>query len=624
MTGRFGLFVFVALLLAVPAIAGTEPVRVSLGFEPASVAPGESATGRVVFEIEPGYHIYGPLEVNGLPTRVLLKPRAGATVGEVRFPAPLHRDYEALGGTLALFEGRTVVEFPVRVGPEVSGDSLELEVQVDYQPCTDRVCKRPVQGLVVKGPIGLRRTAGREQTPSLVAGTDRAGGTAPAKAPRTNPFGDALDRGLLWALLAAFGWGLAASLSPCVYPMIPFTVSYFGGQSREGRGARRIGLAVAYVAGMSLTYAVLGVAAARLGQDLGSWMVNPWVIGALCTILTALACSMFGLYVLRLPPSVTNWFNAGDRGGYLEAAFMGLAMGFVAAPCVGPFAGSILVFVAQSGNLVLGFATLFTFGLGMGMLFLVLAVSSGSLARLPRSGQWMVRLEHFFGYAILGMALYLLSNVVPGWFSIFAAGVYLVLGGAALGAFTPLTAEAHGRAELQKGLGFLGVLVGSALVLAGLLSGGFFGQVPLGGPVAALGGDSAGEAGWFTSLDEALAEGQRAGKPVFADFRADWCIPCKLMERTTFREARVKEALEGFVRARLDCTLPDSPGARYKNQVLQVTSMPYLAFFDPRGRHLVDASIEGYAETGPFLEAVKRVAARFPAGAAPVKESPAP
>src|SRR5437588_3542352 len=134
---------------------------------------------------------------------------------------------------------------------------------------------------------------------------------------------------------------------------------------------------------------------------------------------------MFVLYVLQLPPKLTNWLNAGDRGGYLEAAFMGLALGFVAAPCVGPFAGSILVFVARSGSVLTGFATLFTFGLGMGMLFLVIAISSESLSMLPRSGQWLVTIEHFFGYVLIGMAIYLLSNILPGWLTIWLLGVYL-------------------------------------------------------------------------------------------------------------------------------------------------------------------------------------------------------
>jgi thiol:disulfide interchange protein DsbD len=324
-----------------------------------------------------------------------------------------------------------------------------------------------------------------------------------------------------------------------------------------------------------------------------------------------LALSMFGFFVLQLPASITRRFEAGEKGGFLEAAFMGLAMGFVAAPCVGPFAGSILVFVARSGDLVTGFLTLFSFGLGMGVLFVVLAVSSGSLAALPRSGGWLLKLEHFFGYVMLGMALYLLSNVVPPWFSLWAVGVYLVLGGAYLGAFSPVTADAGGWDLMGKGVGFLGVLMGAAAVLAGLAGAGFLGDLPALVPPGVGGAVASHEAGWVRSMDEALAQARTTGQPVFADFYADWCIPCTQMDKNVFPVPAVVAALRPFVRAKLDCTESESPGARYKNEVLKATSMPYLAFFDPEGRHLPQDSIEGYTDEAALVAALTKVSARY-------------
>ncbi len=624
-----------ALLLALlpTAAEAAGPVAVQLRFEPATVSPGTTAVGLVVFSMEPGFHIYGPMEGNGLPTRVVVEAPAGVTTGAVEFPPPTQMNFALLGGALALYEGEVVVRFPVTVAPGARGSSLEFVARVDYQPCTDKLCRQPVEKFPVRGVLRVasdvlgaapsKVATGPEATPALApvapSPGPRASGPefpAPSPAPRKDAFQDALSRGLLFALLAAFGWGVAASLSPCVYPMIPFTIGYFGRQAREGGRGRKVALALAFVAGMSFTYAVLGILAARLGRDLGSWMVNPWVIGFLCLLLVLLACSMFGFFVLQLPAAVTRRFEAGERGGFLEAAFMGLAMGFVAAPCVGPFAGSILVFVARSGDLVTGFLTLFSFGLGMGMLFLLLAVSSGSLAALPRSGGWLLKLEHFFGYVMLGMALYLLSNVVPAWFALWATGVYLVLGSAYLGAFSPVAAEAGGWDLMAKGVGFVGVLMGAAAVLAGLVGGGFLGAIPSFPEAGAAGGVAPADSGWVRSMDEALAQARSTGRPVFADFYADWCIPCTQMSKNVFPAPAVAAALAPFVRAKLDCTESGSPGARYKNEVLKARSMPYLAFFDPEGRPLPDDSIEGYTDEATLVAALTKVSARYAVPAA--------
>ncbi len=614
-----------ATLMAAVASEGLagESVTVSLELQPAVLRAGQRGRGRVRFDIAAGYHIYGPRETMGIPTAVLLEAKGGVRLGEPQFPPTREANYEALGGSLQLYEGETVVEFEVEAESSAKPGEVQIVARVDFQPCTDTVCERPRKGVraaatlrvegglavkpdggVGEGSVVTTRAATAAQLPpvALSVSPGAAAGSKP------NAFKDALAQGLLWALLAAFGWGVAASFSPCVYPMIPITVSYFGGQRGGGSASRRVALAATYVLGMTLMYAALGVVAARLGRDLGAWMVNPYVVGVLALVLVALACSMFGLYVLQLPSRLTNWLNSGDRGGYLEALFMGLALGFVAAPCVGPFAGSILVFVAQSGDVVIGFLTLFSFGLGMGLLFLVLAFSSGSLSILPRSGQWMVRLEHFFGYVLIGMALYLISNVVPEWSSLVLLGLYAILGGTFLGAFTPVSPEPAASQLWSKGLGYAAVVVGTAALLAGFAGSGVPGVrgTSSEGPRA----ESQAEGPWLHSLDEGFAQARRTGKPIFADFYADWCIPCKVMDRTTFRDAEVLSALRSFVAVKVDCTDPDGPGARYKNEVLKAKNMPYLAFFDAAGTHLADDSIEGKAETAELLVALERVARR--------------
>lgn len=621
----------VTLAVATTAFAG-DPVDVSLHFDAARATVGVPLKAKAVLRVGSPYHIYGPDETLGTPTRVTPVPVPGVAMGPRSYPAPRRANYEMLGGELHLYENEVVVSFPVTVLTTFRGNSLDLTVQVDYQPCTDKVCERPRRGQQVRANIPVLGRA-ESAAPAAAEEPARIGVSGVAKGPadsqglqgrhetsppdgvtahdsstsgRSDPFRRALEQGLLWALLAAFGWGIAASLSPCVYPMIPITVSYFSSQAKNGSTLRRLSLAVSYVIGMITTYSILGVVAAKLGRDLGAWMVNPWVVGSLAIVLVALACSMFGLYVLQLPPALVNRLGGKERGGHLEALFMGLVLGFVAAPCVGPFAGSILVFVAKSGDSLVGFATLFAFGLGMGLLFIVLAISSSAISQLPRSGMWMVKLEHFFGYVLIGMALYLVSFVLPGWVATWAFGAYLVVGGTYLGAIEPVGEGARGTVSLAKGCGLVAILTGAALLLAGLSAGSLLGDVPVG----AVQRQETPGVRWLHSLDEAFSESRRTGKPVFADFYADWCVPCRLMDRTVFPDPQIVEALSGFVTLKVDCTDPDGAGARYKNEMLGSANMPYLAIFGPGGDHLAGDSIEGYARAQDLVPVLRRVAAR--------------
>ncbi|MBI2944907.1 MAG: thioredoxin family protein [Candidatus Wallbacteria bacterium] len=590
-------------LAAAPHVAA-EPVTASLEFSRKAVQPGQTVEGLVRLRIQPGYHLYGPDETQGLPTAVKLVVPAGVTVSAPRFPAPREAHYEALGGKLRLYEDDIAVGFTLEVAPAFSGSRVGVSALLDYQPCTDRICERPRQGVEASAglPVVSVAAAASADSPEL-----------PGSPLRQNPLRVALDRGLLWALLAAFGWGIAASFSPCVYPMIPITVSYFGGQSKSGSTARRVALACTYVLGMVTTYTAAGVAAARMGRDLGAVMANPWMIGSLSLVLVALAGSMFGLYVLQLPRALTGRLQADDRGGFLEAFFLGLVLGFVAAPCVGPFAGSILVFVAQSADPLVGSLTLFSFGLGMGMLFIAIAVSSGTLALMPRSGKWLLALERFFGYVLIGMAIYLVSNVVAASVATWLFGAYLVAGGTYLGAFMPVPAGASGWTRMTQAAAIVMASTGVATVMSGTPWNGALREAAR--HEAATNGRVLAEESegirWFRSLEEARTEATRTGKPIFADFYADWCVPCRLMDRTTFRDSRVVKAMEAFIALKADCTQPKMPAARYKNDVLKSPVMPYLAFFGPAGNPLPADSIEGYTDASELLAALHSVAGRF-------------
>jgi thiol:disulfide interchange protein DsbD len=203
---------------------------------------------------------------------------------------------------------------------------------------------------------------------------------------------------------------LLLNLTPCVYPVIPLTVSFFGGQA-SGRPGRAFGLAALYVLGMATTYAGLGVAAALSGRLFGSALQSPWVLAGISAVLVLLALSMFGLFEIRMP---TSWMQkAGARAGAAGAYGMGLLVGVVAAPCIGPVVLALLAFVAARQDAGFGLLVFFVLSLGLGLPYLFLGAFSGSLAKLPRAGEWMEGIKKIFGWVLLAMAAWFLRTVVP-------------------------------------------------------------------------------------------------------------------------------------------------------------------------------------------------------------------
>jgi thiol:disulfide interchange protein len=220
------------------------------------------------------------------------------------------------------------------------------------------------------------------------------------------------SKGLLWVLLLVFLGGIGASLTPCVYPLIPITISVFGAREASSRLAA-FGLSWVYVSGIVATYTALGLVAATVGKGIGEAMSSPWVLVGIALVLGAMGLSSLGAYEIGLPAALQTKLSAKGGKGVVGAFVMGLLAGLIATPCVGPILVTILVFVAQSQNLVLGAGLLATFALGMGMLFVALGTFAGLLAKLPTSGHWMVGVKTAFGVVFVVFALYYLRLAFP-------------------------------------------------------------------------------------------------------------------------------------------------------------------------------------------------------------------
>lgn len=387
------------------------------------------------------------------------------------------------------------------------------------------------------------------------------------------------ERGLLLGLLAAFAGGLTLNLTPCVYPMIPVTLAFFSGQAR---GAPRyvVWLAFLYVAGISLSYAALGVFAAKTGALLGSWLQQPVVVLALAAVIIALALSLFGLYELRPPQVLLRRLGSAPAGPW-GAFAMGLMVGLIAAPCVGPFLLGLMLLVSRLANPLQGFLLFFVLGLGMGLPSFLLALATQRVSRLPKAGAWLAWVKHALGLVLLGLALYFLRTVLPPR-ALAVLVPALLLGGAAW-------LEWIGRRHGQRGrIVLVRRLVAGCLIAAALLVGW---PRPAEGPRVA----------WQPYTPAALASAQQQQRVAVIDLYADWCIPCVEMDLVTFRDPAVVRALADVATLRVDATREYTPEALALFERYDVIGVPTILLFDRQGRERPELRILGFVPAKEFL-----------------------
>jgi thiol:disulfide interchange protein DsbD len=354
----------------------------------------------------------------------------------------------------------------------------------------------------------------------------------------SSSFEQILSQGYLWAFIAVFLGGILTSLTPCVYPMIAITVSLFGARESEPIW-KRLTLSSIYVGGMALMYSCLGVIAALTGQVFGFLLTSPWVLGGLGIIFLLCAGSMFGLYNIYLPSSVSTSLSRVGGKGYLGALGMGLVAGVLAAPCTGPILYGILTWIGIKKSVLLGFSLLFVYSIGIGVLFWVVALGAASL---PKAGSWMEGIKSIFGVVFLVCCLYILEKIFPiplrlssksfGWIFLF---IFMVLGGIGLGAIHLQFKSDSFFIKLRKGLGIFLLVVG------------------LFGLVLWIKGPSLKEMKWL-SFTEGILEASKEKKPLVMDFTSRWCEACDELDRKTFSHPKVREELERFVLIRVDST----------------------------------------------------------------------
>lgn len=435
---------------------------------------------------------------------------------------------------------------------------------------------------VYRDPLGFPEWLARGlPTQSLaLAPSDPPSGTAPLD-PSVGPL---YGWTMIWTLAGIFIGGLALNLTPCVYPLIPITISYFGG--RNGHGLPIVH-AAHYVAGIAVTNSFLGIFAAFTGGLMGALLQNSLVLIMLAALLFALSLSLFGFWEIRIPQRLMQ--NAvRSHSGYLGSLFMGLMMGLVAAPCIGPFVLGLLTWVASMGSPWIGFVIFFTLSMGLGLPFFFLALFSDRIKQLPRSGEWMIWVRKVMGWMLVGMALYFLQPLMSKTAGIFATALLFGLAGLHLG-WIDKTRAAFKAFEWVK----LGVSL-SAIVVAVMTFGTFFTK-------------GAG-AGFIPYDDSLLPQAGTSAKPVIIDFSAQWCSPCKKLEDVTFRDSRVKAKIEKhFVLMKVDLTRNGNPDFERLLEKYDIKGVPTLVFLDSQGMELKEWRLIEFEPPDQFLSRLDNV-----------------
>ena len=569
------------------------PVQISFSGVPVTINTGEQFKVVMYMKIEKPWHVNSnvPHDESLIASKITATGK-GITLVEVTYPQPHDVTFSFSDQPVSVFEGNSEIVLTFKADKSALPGKQKIDVQLNYQACNNQSCLAPktVSALLevsvtasVSAPAS--KSLNNQKTDSAVKQAEvpvekpEQLQTFQGAAPEESTLASTLEKsGLAVSLLFIFIGGLALNLTPCVYPLIPITIGYFGGQS-EGKTSRLFLLGVLYMLGMALTYSVIGVVTSLSGAIFGTLLQNMYVIIGIAALFVVLALSQFGVYEFNLPSS---WMTmaGGAKGGSFGAFFMGLTMGIVAAPCIGPFVLGLVTFVAAKGDPFQGFLMFFVLALGLGFPYLILALFSGKIKSLPRSGEWMEGVKHLFGFIMLGMAIYFLDPILPKELQWYTLPVFGIIAASILIFVDKTGNRVQGFRTVKIALSILVIAV-SAYALV---------------PVKKQSPD-------WQSFSEARYEASLTkNEMMIIDFYADWCIPCKELDAMTFSDSRVIAESQKFTMYKADLTKSGTPETEALTKRFHIKGVPTVLIIDSKGNE--KERITGFVKAEEFLKKI--------------------
>jgi len=459
-------------------------------------------------------------------------------VGQVAVDKFVEEDV-GFGSPSQTVSGTAYFMVPLVIDGNAPIGNCDVDLEVTYQLCSGNTCQLPVK-TVVRLSLDVAGDKVRPET------------------------------GLLSYFLMAMGAGFLSLLTPCVFPMIPITMGFFAMQS-DGRRSRRFALSLSYVVGLVITYSALGVFAALSGRMFGSWLQSPAVLIGIAVLMLVLASSMFGVWEFRVPQFITN--RSAGRAGVAGALTMGLFVGIVAAPCVGPVVVALFTLVAAIAKPTIGMAMFATLAFGLGFPYLI------ALNALPKPGEWMVQVKKAMGFVLIAMAFYFLRAVIGETPFRLGVAASLLIGAV----FLFVSRGPRGRSMR---------LACAALLL-------------IGGVAFAIPPRKGASVSWQPYAPAVVSAA--AGKPVVIDFFATWCIPCKELDEKTFSDATVAKDLDRFTRVKADLTNDQDPGVQELTKRYGIVGVPTVVFIDSSGHEQQQLRLTGFENAEQFHARLQKV-----------------
>ncbi len=583
--GLYGwIFTWILFLsvFTVSRLESSDVLNLHLEFSQDYVDTGDRLGVTMVVEMSGPWHVYAPDDEGAYTISIepaLEYEGSDDSSLEWVYPEPEYLRMAGADEPAAVYGGTFILQTEITVPKEADKD-FTLVGSLYFQACDDRQCLFPSKEkaeatLPVRGRSGqIHKT----DISDLGEAQAKLKGTTNEESGKISTLME--NYGLLATFFLIFLGGLALNLTPCVYPLIPITISYFGGVDGS-RGGKTFWKALAYVLGIAVTYSIMGVVAALGGGLFGALLTHPAVLIGIAVVLVGLSLSMFGVYEFRLPRGLMN--VAGQtKSGIIGSFFMGLTMGIIAAPCVGPLVIGLLAYVAMRQSAVFGFMMFFTLSVGLGFPYLFLAMFSSRISSLPRSGAWMVGVRVIFGLILIAMALYFLQPLLGPWGDflmtafLLGAGVYLIID--------------------KNGNDARAFLIIKRIIAIALMAIGVWLIIPAEPEIE-------NRIDWVhATTDQELNNAIHKGKPAMIDFYADWCIPCKEMDHFTFSNEDVIERSKSYTMIKVDLTREKGEFEKSVQQQFRIKGVPTYLFISSQGKERIDLRSTGFEKPEEFIK----------------------
>ena len=546
------------------------------------VYPGSEFKIAVKVMVDSGWHINSdkPNEDFLIPSQFSIDTSV-FKLSKIAYPKAHNLKLEISETPLSVWESEVYVAALVKAPTDLAPGKYLLPVYLDYQACNNMTCLPPNTVLDTLEIDIADKKAVVNQINSDIFDKLNLHTSAESVAPsKTDDSVSSLleSNGLIIGLFFVFLGGLALNLTPCVYPLIPITIGFFGGQS-EGKTSRLVGMGLLFVVGMAVTYSAIGVVTALTGSVFGALLQNPIVIILIALIFIILSLSMFGVYEFKLPDSLVAKAG-GAKGGMYGAFFMGLTMGIVAAPCIGPFVLGLVTYTAAKADPFYGFLLFFVLAVGLGTPYLFLAIFSGKIKKLPRAGEWMEAVKHIFGFILIGMAIYFLLPLLPKSITPYLLPVFMVIAAVYLLFFDK-------NANSVRGFRIFKIVFSILLIVVAVYS-----VIP----------SEKQSIRWQPYSETAVTGTQKA---MIIDFYADWCIPCKELDAMTFTDPKVIEQSKKFNTLKADMTKSLSDEVSALRNKYNIVGVPTVLIINSKGQEV--QRITGFVNSNEFLKIIENV-----------------